>query len=888
FQQDQYYIGGAPTGVGNFIDRDGVTDPAPEEVYQTVRYANFSYRFPDLTPGAPYVVRLHFAEPYVPTRSLRLESIAINGETVLPVFDIFEVAAGQSKAVVEQFNTTADAGGFINVAVTSLLDNATLSGIEILAGSTVPSAPWRLRGVAADGSVTLTWQSGAGATSYDVYRGTASGAETLYRSGVTEARLVDDAASNGTTYYYKVVARNVAGVGAASPETSATPTNGPAPVYRIRCGSGQDAPPFQQDQYFSGGAGTGTGSFIDRSLVTDPAPEAVYQTLRYATFSYRFPDLVPGAPYAVRLHFAEPYVPLRGLRVGDFAVNGTTVLPAFDILEATVPNTAVIEQFNTTADANGVVTVAVTSIFDNPILNGIEILTGALAPSAPYGLRAVAGPESVSLTWKGAPGAASYNIYRGTSAGTETLYQTGVTGSSFVDTAVSDGVAYFYVVSAVNAVGESPLSNEANATPTTGSAPVYQINCGSGASVPPFQQDQYFTGGAAFGNLTPVDVSDVSNPAPGQVYQSKRYAAFTYRFPGLVPSAPYAVRLHFAELFFSGPTRRIFDVRLNGVVVLPAFEVLQATDPLRAVVEQFNTTADANGVITVDFIPIVDNPIVSAIEVVTGALLPSAPYGLRAVAGNGQVSLVWRSGIQATTFNLYRGTAPGSETLYQSGLTGSQFIDASAPNGTTYFYTVTAVSGVGEGAASREASATPSPDACTPADFSETWESGSGAWHAIDGNPIVLSNDGSACGSFQSETIFGSGGRVFTTAAIPLASGAPYCISAWLRSTSGGSPFVGIQLTDAGGTSQEHWLIGAGGYGTGYGDTVTPVFRTKDWAWYSKEFTLDPGATNVVIKDENNGGGEADFDGIQLRAGACMNAPASLCAPAVPPGCAAP
>jgi hypothetical protein len=40
-----------------------------------------------------------------------------------------------------------------------------------------------------------------------------------------------------------------------------------------------------------------------------------------------------------------------------------------------------------------------------------------------------------------------------------------------------------------------------------------------------------------------------------------------------------------------------------------------------------------------------------------------------------------------------------------------------------------------------------------------------------------------------------------------------------------------------------------------------------------------------MIKDENFGGGEADFDGIQLRAGNCMNAPSSLCALAAPPGC---
>jgi len=39
-----------------------VTDPAPQAVYQTVRYGNFTYTIPNLTPGGTYRVRLHFAE----------------------------------------------------------------------------------------------------------------------------------------------------------------------------------------------------------------------------------------------------------------------------------------------------------------------------------------------------------------------------------------------------------------------------------------------------------------------------------------------------------------------------------------------------------------------------------------------------------------------------------------------------------------------------------------------------------------------------------------------------------------------------------------------------------------------------------------------------------
>src|SRR6185436_14271092 len=169
----QYFTGGGATGTGQAIDRGVVANAAPAAVYQSVRYANFSYLFPSLTPGAPYTVRLHFAEAYVGGYiGDRVFDVAINGANVLPRFDITAVAGGQLKALVEQFNVTADASGQIAVVVTSVSNLAIMSGIEILTGSARPSAPFGLRAVPGDGQVTLSWSMGAGADSFNVYRGT--------------------------------------------------------------------------------------------------------------------------------------------------------------------------------------------------------------------------------------------------------------------------------------------------------------------------------------------------------------------------------------------------------------------------------------------------------------------------------------------------------------------------------------------------------------------------------------------------------------------------------------------------------------------------------------------------------------------------------------------
>ena len=64
-------------------------------------------------------------------------------------------------------------------------------------------------------------------------------------------------------------------------------------------------------------------------------------------------------------------------------------------------------------------------------------------------------------------GATSYNVYQSATSGGEgtTAYKTGLTSPAFTDTGLSNGVAYFYTVTAVNAAGESTQSTEAGATP---------------------------------------------------------------------------------------------------------------------------------------------------------------------------------------------------------------------------------------------------------------------------------------------------------------------------------------------------------------------------------------------------------------------------------------
>lgn len=99
-------------------------------------------------------------------------------------------------------------------------------------------------------------------------------------------------------------------------------------------------------------------------------------------------------------------------------------------------------------------------------------MTSGAIPAAPTGLKAMAGNKQISLTWKASSGATSYKLYRGTTAGSEgaTPIATGISTTSFTNSALTNGKAYFYKVAAVNGSGTSAESNEATATPESTAA----------------------------------------------------------------------------------------------------------------------------------------------------------------------------------------------------------------------------------------------------------------------------------------------------------------------------------------------------------------------------------------------------------------------------------
>ncbi len=87
-----------------------------------------------------------------------------------------------------------------------------------------PAAPVNLAATAGKGLVTLSWAAAAGATGYDIYRGTTPGGEAPIpiARGVTATAFTDTGLASGATYYYRVTAANASGESAPSNEGAAT------------------------------------------------------------------------------------------------------------------------------------------------------------------------------------------------------------------------------------------------------------------------------------------------------------------------------------------------------------------------------------------------------------------------------------------------------------------------------------------------------------------------------------------------------------------------------------------------------------------------------------------------------------------------------------------
>ncbi len=201
-------------------------------------------------------------------------------------------------------------------------------------------------------------------------------------------------------------------------------------------------------------------------------------------------------------------------------------------------------------------------------------------------------------------------------------------GMDVVDDAGGDGIATSKVLTGiapegdgsihVDFVSDVSLLNAVEILPSSSAKllPV-RIVAGSHPYVDDAKQfwtsDRYFSGGrhALHANQTNLGI-----------YQSDRVGRFRYTIPA-VPLAHYRLRLYFREPWFGtenggygGPGSRVFDVSCNGVLLLKNFDILAEGDSNPIVKTFDHLQANADGKVEIYFMPVVNYPVVSALELV--------------------------------------------------------------------------------------------------------------------------------------------------------------------------------------------------------------------------------------------------------------------------------
>ncbi len=140
----------------------------------------------------------------------------------------------------------------------------------------------------------------------------------------------------------------------------------------------------------------------------------------------------------------------------------------------------------------------------------------------------------------------------------------------------------------------------------------------------PWSADADYRGGEA---TLLIDGEDVEGTDADDLYLTQRAGADRHRNGSFMYAIPvdedgiYRVRLHFAETWFGAPGgpkgeagKRVFDVDAEGEEALRDFDIYDEVGAMTAVVKMFDIEVD-DGTLELEFIPVKDQPVVSAIEV---------------------------------------------------------------------------------------------------------------------------------------------------------------------------------------------------------------------------------------------------------------------------------
>ncbi|HEY9723229.1 MAG TPA: hypothetical protein V6D47_14560, partial [Oscillatoriaceae cyanobacterium] len=302
-------------------------------------------------------------------------------------------------------------------------------------------APAGFSAVARGGSIAFAWNAVGTATSYNLKRSTAvNGPFTTFASGITTTSYTDTSAGNGG-YYYVVSAENGSSEGPNSAAVAPTVIVDDADAAGVA---------ISGTWYSSTNA---TGYFGTDYLYANGGGQSV-----------RFTPTLLAANYAVFARWTANANRDANVPIDVTSAAGTST--SYVNQQANGGTWAPLGSFGFNAGTAGNALVRTDGTTGFVVADAIEFVPVLVA--TPSGLAAAGGDGQVTLSWNPVANATGYNVKRGTSAsGPFTVIGSNVANPAYVDSGLTDGTTYYYVVSALGTTGESPNSTTVSATPRT-------------------------------------------------------------------------------------------------------------------------------------------------------------------------------------------------------------------------------------------------------------------------------------------------------------------------------------------------------------------------------------------------------------------------------------
>jgi len=450
-------------------------------------------------------------------------------------------------------------------------------------------------------------------------------------------------------------------------------------------------------------------------------------------------------------------------------------------------------------------------------------------PAQVTGLTANAVPGQINLSWSapsdGGNPIVGYRIERRTCSGSwsELVADTGTTGTNYADTTAVAATCYGYRVSAINGIGTGAASTEATATaddapgqvsgltadavpgqidlswtaPANGGDPIsgYRIERRTCAGTWAVLLADTGTAGTGYADTTAVAatcygyrVSAINGVGTGAA--STEATATADDVPGQVSGLSAAAVPGQIDLSWTAPGNGgdpISGYRIERRTCAGTWAVLVA-DTGTTGTNYADTTAVAATCYgyRVSAINGVGTGAASTEATATADDAPAQVSGLTAAAVPGQIDLSWTApadgGDPISGYRIERRTCAGtwSVLVADTGTTGTSYSDTTVVPAACYGYRVSALNGVGTGAASGESTATainlsPTADAgpdqivdeavtvTLDATNSSDPDNGIAAylWTQLSGTTVTLSDATAAQPTFTSPTV-GAGGEALT------------------------------------------------------------------------------------------------------------------------------